>query len=302
MTTRKDGDQKEEYLVEKFNLQLFAEGGEGAEGAVNTSAEEEAENTFESGESEPETEESLPSDSKEEKTPFSELIKNEYKDDFTEEVNKIISKRYKNEKTFESKYDKLKESFVPLMERFEVKTPEELIEKLSGDERKLSEEAMERGMELEDYKRFLALKADNRRKTEYIERIERRNAEAERARAHEEQLSKWNAEAEEVKKEYPDFELSEEVGNKSFLTALRMGVGMKDAYRITHPDVYRRQIEKAERKAALEAQRAKSSRPTELGTGAGAPARETPDVKNLTDKEMEDIRRRVMQGEKITFS
>ena len=29
---------------------------------------------------------------------------------------------------FESKYDKLKESFVPLMERFEVKTPEELIE------------------------------------------------------------------------------------------------------------------------------------------------------------------------------
>ena len=38
MTTRKDGDQKEEYLVEKFNLQLFAEGGEGADGAVNTSA------------------------------------------------------------------------------------------------------------------------------------------------------------------------------------------------------------------------------------------------------------------------
>lgn len=184
--------------MEKFNLQLFAEGGEGAEGAVNTSAEEGAENTFEPGESEPETEESLPSDSKEEKTPFSELIKNEYKTDFTEEVNKIISKRYKNEKTFESKYDKLKESFVPLMERFEAKTPEELIEKLSGDERKLSEEAMERGMELEDYKRFLSLKADNRRKTEYIERIERRNAEAKRARAHEEQLSKWNADPEEV--------------------------------------------------------------------------------------------------------
>ena len=198
MTTRKDGDQKQEYLVDQLNIQLFTEGGEGAEGAVNTSAEEETENTFESGESEPETEESLPSDSKEEKTPFSELIKNKYKNDFTEEVNKIISKRYKNEKTFESKYDKLKESFVPLMERFEAKTPEELIEKLSGDERKLSEEAMERGMELEDYKRFLSLKADNRRKTEYIERIERRNAEAKRARAHEEQLSKWNADPEEV--------------------------------------------------------------------------------------------------------
>lgn len=84
------------------------------------------------------------------------------------------------------------------MERFEAKTPEELIEKLSGNERKLSEEAMERGMELEDYKRFLSLKADNRRKTEYIERIERRNAEAKRARAHEEQLSKWNADPEEV--------------------------------------------------------------------------------------------------------
>lgn len=288
--------------MEKFNLQLFAEGGEGAEGAVNTSAEEEAENTFESGESEPETEESLPSDSKEEKTPFSELIKNEYKNDFTEEVNKIISKRYKNEKTFESKYDKLKESFVPLMERFEAKTPEELIEKLSGDERKLSEEAMERGMELEDYKRFLSLKADNRRKTEYIERIERERKDAARARAHDEQLSKWNAEAEEVKKEYPDFELSSEVKNNSFLTALRMGVSLKDAYRIVHPDIYKEQIAKSERKAALEAQRAKSARPTELGAGSSAPTREVPDVSNLTDKEIDEICRRVMRGEKITFS
>lgn len=302
MTTRKDGEKKEETLVKKINLQLFAESGESTEGAASAPPAEGDESNLESGMSEPETEEALPSDGKEEKKPFSELIKNEYKDAFAEEVNKIFSKRYKNEKSFESKYDKLKESFVPLMERFEAKTPEELIEKLSGDERKLSEEAMERGMELEDYKKFLSLKAENRRKTEYIEKMEREKEAAARTRAHDEQISKWNSEAEEVKKEYPDFDLSEEVKSNSFLTALRMGVGIKDAYRIVHPDIYKEQIAKSERKAALEAQRAKSARPTELGAGSSAPTREVPDVSNLTDKEMEEICRRVMRGEKITFS
>lgn len=287
--------------MEKIYLQLFAEGADGAS-SVASASEEASENaeTFEESESK---EENTPqTDGGEEKKAFSELIKNEYKDEFTEEVNRIFSKRYKSEQGFRQKYEALQEKFLPLMERFDAKTPEELFTKLSEDEKRLAEEAMEHGMDAEDYKKFLELKTENRRKTEYIERIEQERAEAERARFHNEQMTKWYSEAEGVKEEYPDFDLSDEVKNQSFLAALRMGVSLKDAYRIAHPDVYKKQIAQSERQAALRAIQERSARPTENGTGGKNAAREIKKVESLTDGEIEEIRRRVISGEKISFS
>lgn len=285
----------------KLNLQLFAEGEGDAFGVMDPSGEEN-ENQEVREESETDTEEALQSDGKEEKRPFSELIKSEYKEDFTEEINKIFSKRYKEEARYKSKYDNLKEAFIPLMERYETESVEELIEKISGDERSLRAEAMEKGMNIEDYKKLLTLQADSRRKTEYIARLEKEKNEREKARAHNELLSRWNSEAEEVKKEFPDFSLNEEVRNTTFMNALRVGVSVADAYKIAHPDVYRKYVAQTERKAALEAVRAKNSRPTELGASAHPAARELPKADSLSDKEVEEIRNRVMKGEKISFS
>lgn len=291
--------------MDKINLQLFAEGAEAATGASEQSestADEQATGSVSEQESDNSETETLQTDGKDERKSFSELIRGEYKDDFTEEVNRIFSQRYKGEKSFENKYNALRESFLPLMERFDAKDPEELIEKISGDEKRLSEEAMEHGMDTEDYKRFLALRADNRRKTEYIERMEAEREAQRRAKAHDEQITKWNKEAEAVREEYPEFDLAEEVKNKSFLTALRMGVELKDAFRIAHPDVYKRQIAESERKAAYLSAKAKTERPKENGTGGIMPTREVSDVGKLTDEQMDEIRKRVMAGEKISFS
>lgn len=286
--------------MEKINLQLFAEGAEGTSSIA--SAGEEASENAEAFEESETKEESTPQTDGGEKKAFSELIKNEYKDEFTEEVNRIFSKRYKSEQGFRQKYEALQEKFLPLMERFEAKTPEELLTKLSEDEKRLAEEAMEHGMDAEDYKKFLELKTENRRKTEYIERIEKERIEAVRARAHNEQMTKWYSEAEKVKEEYPDFELSDEVKNQSFLTALRMGVSLKDAYRIAHPDIYKKQIAESERQAARQMMKEKGLRPGEVGAGGTNPAREMPRVDRMTDDELEEIRRRVISGEKISFS
>lgn len=284
----------------KFKLQLFSEGEASSAGEPGTASE--ASEASGEGTDENISKEGAAAPIENEKKSFSELIKGEYKNDFTEEVNKIFSKRYKGEKGFEEKYNELKDSLIPLMERYGAESPEEVISKISNDERRLTEEAMAHGMDAEDYKQFLSLRADNRRKSEYIEKIENERALSEQRRAQEAQLEKWNSEALSLKEEYPDFELGAEVGNKTFMTALRMGLTVKDAYRIAHPDVYTKQIAESERKAAYESIKNKNDRPTEIGAKGATAAKEQTKVSELTDKELEEIRRRVIMGERVTFS
>lgn len=106
----------------------------------------------------------------------------------------------------------------------------------------------------------------------------------------------------ETKKEFPEFVLRDEVKNETFMNALRIGVSVSDAYKIAHPDIYKRLVAETERKSVLEAVRNKNARPKELGVSAHQPAREISDIASLPDKEIEEIRNRVMKGEKSSFS
>lgn len=243
--------------MQNFDLQRFSEGAEALEN-------EASENTLSLDEA------AAAGD----KVSFDELIKGEYRKDFTDRVNDIVSKRFKSLKRSEERLNFLSESFAPEMEKRGAKTLEELIEKLKGNEKRVSESEIKKDMLLENYKR----------------------------RTVERQYSDWLKESDEVKKMYPDFDIRRELKNPVFKNGLKLGMDIKALYRAIHFDEISKEIE--DRASSLAAHKAAAlrGRPSEIGSSSPKAVKSAFNVNALTDEEMESIVKRIAKGDKISFS
>ena len=109
--------------------------------------------------------------------------------------------------------------------------------------------------------------------------------------------------ADEVRAVYREFDWQREVANDEFARLIAAGVAPRTAYEVVHRDeILRRAMACAAEKTARHAARsAAQGARRSAETGRRSAAVTAADPRQLTSDELADIRRRVMDGEKIRF-
>lgn len=115
----------------------------------------------------------------------------------------------------------------------------------------------------------------------------------------------WEQEAQSVKNIYSNFDLQNELKNPKFVQLLRSGAGMKSSFEVLHMNELMSGAMQytAQQVAGQVANniKAKGSRPSENGTASNAAAAAKSDVSRLSKADRDEISRRILRGEKITF-
>ena len=250
--------------------------------------------------SEPEPEEPVKVDRQAE---FEKLIKGDYKDLFAQRTQQIIDSRFKDYKALESQ----KNSITPVMEalaiKYGVNDPQELLKAIEEDNAYFEQEAAKRGYDAEEFKRIRKLETEYNQMKMTID-------EQTRAQEAAQVMQRWTEQAETLKGMYPAFDLQAESSHpetgERFRALLRNGIDVKTAYEVIHKDdiiggAMHYTAEQVTKKVTDNI-RARGLRPTENGTSGNAPAviRKS-DPRTFTRKDREEISRRVLRGENITF-
>ncbi len=256
--------------------------------------------SHDAGETKEKTEEK-PSDSpKDRRKAFWDMVNGEYKDIFTEETQRIINTRYKENRALENQVQEQKPLIDMLMQRYKIEGGDlkKLSAAIENDDAYWSEAAEEAGMSVEQFKEFQQLKRDNAALL-----ADQRGRKQQEAR--QQQAEKWFAEAQEVKAKFPKFDLSKELQDPNFTAMLRSGTPVEHAYKVLHFDELMTDAMQfttaTTEKRVVDNIRARGSRPNENGVSSQSAFTVRDDVHKLTKKERAEIARRASRGEQIGF-
>ena len=322
-------------LFKRFNLQMFAEGGgEGAGASASTGADASSGNdlgasdvrrsygkTTKKGTSnslsdvvyglQPDQDtpdESLTAgDAEKPKTPeksksqmFDELVRGEYKEEYDAKFQKAFNQRFKEQKQMQERLDSLNPLVNMLSEKYGVDAndPKALLTALENDDSLFEQEALEKGLTVEQLKENKRLQREN---NAFREAQERR----ERMEQSQKIYSEWLQQGEDLVAKYglENFSLEAECENEKFTKMLSLGLSVEDAYKSIHlDDLMGGAMAKTanvvkEQLAASVASR--QSRPSENGISSNNSQVFKTDVDSWTAKDRAEVRRRVMRGEDI---
>jgi len=232
---------------------------------------------------------------------FRELISGEYKDLYTADTQRIISRRYKDYKDLQDRLESQRPVIDQLMQRYKIADGDvgALQKALDSDDTLYAAEAESSGMSVQQYREYARLQRENARM-----KLDEQRSEAElQTRA---QVQKWVSESEQVKQAYPGFDLAAESQDPQFIGMLKAGVPMQHAYEVMHLGDIKTGAAASAAKAAetnvVQSIRAKGARPAENGTSSQSSAYTyKTDVRKLTKADRAEIARRVERGEKIEF-
>lgn len=233
------------------------------------------------------------------KQEFSDLIKGEYKDQFTSEVQSIINRRFKETKGLQEQLSAQQPVLDKLMARYNIQGGDmSALSQAIDSDRSLWEQAAEdAGMTVEQYRRIQNMELENMR----LKRAQQENIARQMAQR---QVDAWQQQAQEIKAEYEDFDLEAELRNPVFKAMLKAGAPMKNAYEALHMGDIKagvaRKASEAREKQVTDNIRARGQRPTEGGS-SGAGITYSSDPSKLTAKERDELARRAERGERITF-
>ena len=158
--------------------------------------------------------------------------------------------------------------------------------------------AMKKGISVQLAKEMDALESEN---------AKHRAAEQQRAEAAKMEAiqQEWDAAAERIRAEDPGFDTKTALADPDFAQMLKLGVKMEDAYKARYFDdiMARRTTQTAKTvEKGVEARiRQRGARPSENGTNPGGAAVLKTDVSKLTPAQCEELERRAMRGQIITF-
>lgn len=311
----------------KLNLQMFAEGGgDGAGAATGAEAGSEngtsagAENSAKKGKGSPLSDvvygkQTASQDSIADPTPadtastaktksqsFEELIRGEYKDEFNARTQNIINKRFKETKGLQEQLEAMSPIMNMLSEKYGVNAndPAALQKALDDDESFYEQEAMEKGLTVEQLKELKSLQREN-------EAFKKAEKEAETKRHGDQIYAQWMKEAEDLKAKYglTNFDFRTEVQNEDFANLLRANVSVESAYKAIHMDDMlggaMAQTASAVREKMANSIASRNGRPSENATSPSSSQVFKRDVNSLTKADREEISRRVARGAIISF-
>lgn len=313
----------EKLLIQRLNLQLFAEGaGAGDGGTVGGSGEtgeaavpqvkgvksnplagvkygiqqgDDSAQTADVQEEQAET--AVVPDRKAE---FEKLIKGEYKDLYDAKMQDTIKQRLKSTKETVDKYTSLAPTLELLSKKYGVDANdvEALNKAIEEDNAFYEDEAMKMGIPVEELKRVRKMEREN---AELRRERDERQANEDRAKIY----AQWVEQEQAAKAIYPSLSLEVEAQNPQFLGLLRAGIDVRTAFEVIHKDelipaAMQYTAKTVEQKLANKI-RANGARPTENGNSSQSAAVIKSDVSQLSKSDMAEIKRRVAAGERISF-
>lgn len=311
------------------NLQLFAEGGDGAgaapgpgpeagAGVVAPDAGEQAQKPgrkakapqWEFGQPTEQAVTSAAQQPAEQAQPQEswEDVKKRFKDEYGRDVQAAIQGRFKGVKQTESNYAQLQKLIAPLLEqRYGIKAGEDgsidlaaLQKQVDADDDLIADEAAELGLSTETYR---AKRASEQRVKELEAEIARRDHDAQMAAS----FTKHQQQAEAARQFYPNLDLLKEMENPAFTRLLANDVDVQTAYEVVHRnEIMGGMMGFAAHKAATAISnsiQANAARPSENGLGKQSAANVTRimDPRQLTREQRKELRRQVHAGKKIVW-
>lgn len=316
---------------EPFDLQLFAEGGDGAaEGTGEAAAAEKAaaapvqgkgreaaaaevdemlspaeepgvEEDAAEGEKQDGAADKSGTDPEAHRKAFGELMRGEYNREFGEMIVQATQKAYDSILNEQGPVGRILNA---LGQKYGTAPGdyEALAAAVEGgvvkDDAYYEDMAMKKGISVQLAKEMDALESEN---------AKHRAAEQQRAEAAKMEAiqQEWDAAVERIRAEDPGFDVKTALADPDFAQMLKLGVKMEDAYKARYFDdiMARRTTQTAKTvEKGVEARiRQRGARPAENGTNPGGAAVLKTDVSKLTPQQCEELERRAMRGQIITF-
>ena len=300
-----------------LDLQLFAEGGgdggTGAEGATGATATAAVSQT--KGVKNPLAEVKYGIQPKEETAPaaevtetptedrnakFEALIKGEYKDLYDQRMQDTVQKRLKSSKETVDKYNALTPTLEILAKKYGVDASdvEALNKAIEEDDTYFEEEALEKGISVEQLKEIRKMEKEN---AELKRQMEEQNRKENANKLY----AQWMEQADKAKAVYPSFDLRAEMQNPKFVDLLRSNIDVRTAYEVIHKDeiipAAMQFTAKAVEQKLTNKIIANGARPAENGNSSQSASVVKSDVSTLTKADRAEVNRRVLRGEKISF-
>lgn len=299
-------------LAPFFNIQLFAEGGgaaaggEGAAAAAPVAAPQQpgvksnslADVQYGKQESAPAAGEK--SSAEERNSRFEELIKGEFKDLYDARVQNTIRERLKGNEATVQKYNALAPVLDLLAGKYGVEADniEALSKAIEEDETFYEDEALEKGLTVQQVKEIRKMQRENAAlKAQVEERSRKESADA--------TYAAWMQQAEALKQVYPSFDFATEAQNEQFRRLLQSGIPLQTAFEVIHKDeiipaAMQYTAKQVEAKVANNV-RAGQKRPAEGAAGGRSAVQVKSDPSKFTKADMDEIARRVARGERIVL-
>ena len=231
---------------------------------------------------------------------FEKLIKGEYKDLYDARVQDTIQKRLKSSKETVDRYNALTPTLEMLGKKYGVDASdiEALNRAIEEDNSFYEEEALEKGISVQQLKEIRKMERENAELKAQME-------EAQRQENGKKLYAAWMQQADEAKKVYPSFDMRTEMNNPKFVDLLRSNIDVRTAYEVLHKDeiipaAMQFTAQTVESKLAKKIA-SNGARPTENGMSSQSAAVVKSDVSQLSKADRAEIIRRVQRGEKIRF-
>lgn len=231
---------------------------------------------------------------------FERLIKGEYKDLYDARMQETIQKRLRGSKEIVDKYNALAPTLDILARKYGIDASdvEALSNAIEEDDSYWEEEALEKGMTVEQLKSIRKMEREN---ADLRRQMEEQNVKANADRIY----TQWMEQADSLKQVYPGFDLNAELGNPRFVDLIKNNVDLRTAYEVLHKDEIipaamqftARQVERKIANKIISG----GSRPLENGNRSQSASVVKSDVSQLSKEDRAEIIRRVARGEKIRF-
>ena len=231
---------------------------------------------------------------------FEALIKGQYKDLYDARMQDTIQKRLKGQKDIVDKFNALNPTLELLGKKYGVDATdiEALNKAIEEDDSYFEEEALEKGLSVEQLKEQKKMMRENAELKKQLEEQNRRDN-ANKVYAQ------WMEQAEKAKAVYPSFDFKTEMQNPQFVNLLRSNIDVRTAYEVIHKDdiIHGAMQFTAQKTAQKLADKiiANGARPAENGNSSQGATVVKSDVSQLSKADRAEIIRRVQRGEKIRF-
>jgi len=233
---------------------------------------------------------------------FAELIGKggKYHEAYGQHVAEAIQNRFKNNADYQAQLGSYDNALAPLYAKYGLDPGdiEGISRAIASDIDFYTAAAEREGISPEMLQEQLALKAQAKR-GQMIEQ------EYQRQQQYNQNYARWEAESEGLREAFPNFDLGLEMQNEEFAHYLEMGSDVKQAFMMTHFDDIMRGMNQETSRAASQQTvanfQARQARPMENGLRTTPPVVRKTDPSKFTDADMDEIFRRVENGEKIRF-
>ena len=234
------------------------------------------------------------------KAEFNRLINGEFKDQFSERMQEIINRRFKESRQMEERLQKQSGLMNILSQKYGVDASDidGLSKAIDEDDGFFEEAAAKAGLSVSQYKEMSKLRSEN-------EALRQSQQQKEAQAAAQQQMAAWMRDAEAVKAKFPQFDFRAELQNEAFGRLLKAGIPVEQAYTVLHQEELMKNAMAATANSVAAATadniRARGNRPQENGASPAPGTIIKSDVNSLTKEDRKNIVRQVRRGANIQF-